>query len=483
METKEKIKDVFSPGDPDYTSKRKNRSRYLLLESNPENILIHGVRYLITVDEKEDVVVLENKSLLIIKGEIKKIFPTGEKKQIDLNEIDLIYDASKRGGLVVTPGFVNAHSHPPMYLLRSSMALSGEEGTISEALLEAIKLERKMTFEDRFYSSVADFSEEQKMGTTTSLSHYHSPEATNKAAIYCHQRLVDAVSVASSTDPKANPEEAEKYIKSFQKNFHSPSEMIRPALCLHYVYRANGEILKQVKKIIEKHNVILTMHLSESEMDIEETLKKFGDRPIAVLNKFGLLCEKLILSHAVHLTPEEIELLAKKRVGIVHLPTSNLIHKSGRLDYSNFCKFGLNENMALGTDSVISKSRLDLITEALQARTLHQHSRVILYKDLFKMITSNGAKIMGLKKVGKIQTGYRADLAFWKLRDRGFIPFNEKDPETLIGNMITFGGRNIRDLMIDGKFVISNRVHNFVDESSLLDKMQELHTNLKKRAK
>ncbi|MBU1166820.1 amidohydrolase family protein [Patescibacteria group bacterium] len=478
---KEKDSHIFAPGEPDFASKRKNRSRYLLLKTKPRRILIYGIKYLITPDEKDDVVVMENKSILVENGEIKKVLPLGDHKQIDLNKIDLIYDATKRGGLVVTPGFINAHSHPPMYILRSSMALAGEEGTIAQALETAIKLERQMTEEDLFYSSVADFSEEQKMGTTTTLSHYHTPSATSNAADFCHQRLIDAVSIASSTDPKASPEEAEKYIKSFKRKSFSSREMIRPALCIHYVYRASEDTLKKAKALMEKYNVLLTMHLSESEMDIQETIKRFGARPVEVLDKFGLLSKNLVLSHAVHLTPQEIDLLAKRKVGIVHLPTSNLIHKSGRLDYSNFFRSGLHKNMALGTDSVISKSRLDLITEALQARTMHQHSQVIYYKDLFKMITSNAAQILGLKKLGKIVPGYRADLSFWKLRDRGFIPYDSKDPSTLITNFITFGGRNIRDLMIDGQFVISNRVHNFVDESSLLDKIQDLHTNLRKK--
>ncbi|MBU1119475.1 amidohydrolase family protein [Patescibacteria group bacterium] len=474
---------IFSPGNPDYTSKRKNRSRYLLLKDNPKNILVFGIKYLITADENDDVVVKEDVSILINNGRIEEIAPVNKKSKVDLNKIDLIYDASKRGGLVVTPGFVNAHDHPPMYILRSAMALSEEEGTIEEALMSAIKLERKMTEEDFLYSTVAAFSEEQKMGITTTLSHYHTPHATFNAAVKCHHRLIDAVSIASSTDPHANPKTAEEYISSFGKKSFPSSQMIRPGLCLHYVYRADKETLAAAKKLIEKYNIILTMHLGESEMDIQKTINKFGKRPVAVLDDAGLLNKNLVLSHAVHLTIEEIKLLTKKKVGIVHLPTSNLIHKSGRLAYNYFYEYGLHERTALGTDSVMSKNRLDLLTEALQARVLHQDSKVVFYKDLFKMITSNGARIMGLGKVGKVLPGYRADLAFWKLRDRGFIPFDENDPETLIGNMITFGGRNIRDLMINGEFVISNRVHNFVLESDLLDKIQELHTNLRKRAK
>lgn len=475
---------IFEPGRLDFTSKRKNRTRYLLLketEGQPETILIHGVKYIITADENDEVVINQDQSILVENGKIKKVFPVSEESQVDLNKVDLIYDASKRGGLVVTPGFINAHAHPPMYMLRSAMTISGEEGTIEEALKNAITHERHMNDEDLFYSTVAAFTEEQKMGITSTLSHYHTPEATFEAALKSHHRLIDAISIASGTDPSRTPEKAEEYIKRFDRKKFPDNQLIRPAISLHYIFRADWDVLKKAKKLLEKYDIILTMHLGESEMDIQETIKKFGMRPVEVLQKAGLLNSRLVLSHAVHLTIEEIELLAKKKVGIVHLPTSNLIHKSGKLAYYYFHKYGLHETTALGTDSVMSKNRLDLLTEALQARTMHQDSKLIYYKDLFKMITSNGAKILKLGKVGKVLPGYQADLAFWKLRDRGFIPFDENDPETLIGNMITFGGRNIRDLMVNGIFVISNRVHNFINESDLLSQIQKSHTDLRKR--
>ena len=95
------------------------------------------------------------------------------------------------------------------------------------------------------------------------------------------------------------------------------------------------------------------------------------------------------------------------------------------------------------------------------------------------MMTINGARVLGEEKLGRIAPGYKADIAFWKLRDRGFIPFDENDPKTLVGNIISHGGRNIRDLMINGRFVISNRVHNLVNETELLDDIQAAHMSVR----
>src|SRR3989344_4692581 len=99
---------------------RKERSRYNILTS-PEKarkILIKGATFAITINENNKLKVLPDCSIYIVDGKIKEVFKAG-KKPIPEKEMDIIYDASKRGGIVVTPGFINAHAHPPMYMLRN----------------------------------------------------------------------------------------------------------------------------------------------------------------------------------------------------------------------------------------------------------------------------------------------------------------------------------------------------------------------------
>ena len=82
---------------------------------------------------------------------------------------------------------------------------------------------------------------------------------------------------------------------------------------------------------------------------------------------------------------------------------------------------------------------------------------------------------------GKILPGMKADLAFWKLKDRGFIPFDQKNPMTLLGNLITHGGRAVRDLMINGEFVVKSRRHAKINESRLLAVLQKKHMAMRRR--
>lgn len=287
--------------------------------------------------------------------------------------------------------------------------------------------------------------------------------------------LINALSVVSNSHPENSPELIEKYLQN-KEQFTS-----KIAIALHYLYKANPEILKKVRSIIKEHDLLFTCHMAESVKVTEENKKKFKLDEIETLEKFGLLSEKTIISHAIYLEDKSIKKACEAKIGIAHLPTSNTIHKSGIFPFWKFHQAGGDSRITLGTDSVVSKSRLDVLTEAYQARVTHLYSHTIKFGSLFKMITTNGARVLGMKDRGKILPGMQADLIFWKLRDRGFIPFNSENPFTLLGNIITHNGRTVRDLMIDGRFVIKNRKHLFVDETRLLNIIQSEHMKMRKR--
>lgn len=445
--------------------------RYTVNKDNYETILIHNIPYFFTCDENDKLRYFKNHSI-VIKGDI--IQEVKSVDEFDPNDFDLVYDAGKRGGTVITPGFINAHAHPPMYLLRSSMDLD-EGDNIDETLAKLPKWESKMTKNDLALSAIGDITEQQKFGVTTTVSHYNSFDAIEIAAKVTTQNIINGISVASHVSPENSPALIEKILKE-EKNSHS-----RLAMAVHYLYKASPDVLKKVKILIDKHNLLFTCHMSESEKVIEETLKNHKMREVDVLETYGLLNKNTIVSHAIHLRDEEIVRIAKTGVGVVHLPTSNRIHKSGVFPYWKYHDAGGFRNIALGTDSVVSKSRLDILTEAYRARTTHLYLKTIKFGSLFKMMTINGAKILDMPKHGRILPGYKADLVFWKLKDRGFVPFDQTNPFTLLGNLITHSGRVARDLMIAGKFVIISRKHRLVDESKLLDILQERHMEMRRK--
>ena len=150
---------------------QKNNSehdRYTINNENGKRTLIHNAPFIFTCDENDKVKVLKNHSIIIEGNEIIDVLVA---KNINQNNFDIVYDAGKRGGTVITPGFINTHSHPPMYLMRSAMMLDEGEG-IDETIAAMPQWERKMTAEDYTTATIGDITEQQKYGITSLMSHY-----------------------------------------------------------------------------------------------------------------------------------------------------------------------------------------------------------------------------------------------------------------------------------------------------------------------
>ena len=441
-------------------------------EKRKKDILIHNIPFLFTCDETDKLKCLQNYSVVVSNGLIQEVIPS---KQAKPAKYSLVYDAGLRGGIVVTPGLVNAHAHPPMYLMRSAMMLDEGE-SIDETIAAMPKWERAMTDEDYTYSAIGDITEQQKAGITTTLSHFAVYWPVEIATRATKHNIINAVSVASNTHPENSPALIKELVSKIDGSCES-----QLAIALHYLLRANSKILKEVKNLQDKHNLLFTCHMAESEKKAKKIMALHKKREVKMLEDFGLLTNKTVVSHSIYVTDSEIKKLVRGGVGVVHLPTSNVIHKSGTFPLWKFIEAAGSSYVALGTDGVVSKSRMDLLSEAYQTRITHLYSRTVKFGSLFKMITANGARALGMHDRGKILPGMRADLAFWKLKDRGFIPFDRKNPMTLLGNLITHGGRMVRDLMIDGEFVVRSRRHTRVNESKLLMVLKKRHMAMRRR--
>jgi len=436
-----------------------------------KDILIHNIPFLFTCDETEKLQCLEKQSIIISNGIIQEVIPA---KKANPGNYNLVYEAGMRGGIVVTPGLINAHAHPPMYLMRSAMMLDEGE-SIDETIAAMPQWERSMTDEDYTFSAIGDITEQQKAGISTTLSHFAVYWPIEMATQATRHNMINAVSVASNTHPENSP----ALIREIIQKQEVPSES-QLAIALHYVHRANAKILKEVKKLQSEYNLLFTCHMAESEKVAKKCFALHGKREVEMLESHGLLTRRTVASHSIYVTDSEIKKIVRNQVGVVHLPTSNVIHKSGTFPLWKFIDEAGNSFVALGTDGVVSKSRLDLLSEAYQTRITHLYSRTVKFGSLFKMMTTNAARVLNMPDRGKILPGMKADLAFWKLKDRGFIPFDQKNPMTLLGNLITHGGRAVRDLMINGDFVVKSRRHTKINESKLLPILQKKHMKMRR---
>jgi 5-methylthioadenosine/S-adenosylhomocysteine deaminase len=155
------------------------------------------------------------------------------------------------------------------------------------------------------------------------------------------------------------------------------------------------------------------MHLHETADEVKESLTRFGVRPVERLRRLGLICANLIAVHAVHLEPEEIDLLAHHGASVAHCPSSNLKLASGIAPVTRFVERKLN--VGLGTDGAASNNRLDLFEEmrlaALLAKADSMQANSIPAYTALHMATLGGARALGLDhELGSIEAGKLADL-------------------------------------------------------------------------
>ncbi len=448
-------------------------SRHQIKDASARRVLIHNAPFIFTCNTEDHIEVLKNHSLIIENDTVREVRPAADIKTADF---DYYYDAGKRGGIVITPGLVNTHAHCHMYLMRSAMMLDEGEG-IDDTINAMSRWLARETDESYAIAAIGDLTEQQKYGITTTLTHGPSFVSGEAGARLSGHHLINAVSAISNSRPANNPATVEKILNNKNKYYSTP------AIAIHYLYKATLADLQTIKTMSAAHQALLTFHMAESEQVAAKTVANHGCREVALLAKVGLLNDFSLASHALYLSEDEIETLAKNQVGIAHLPTSNTIHKSGLFRFWLFDKYGGSPCLSLGTDSVVSKSRLDILTEAYQARITHLYERTVKFSALFKMMTANGARVLHEPQRGKILPGFKADLAFWKIKDRGFIPYDAANPITLLGNLVTHGGRTVRDLMIDGRFVIKDRRHQLIDESKLLAEIQKAHMDMRARVK
>jgi len=447
-------------------------SRYTINKKKYARVLVHNIPFLFTTDKDDHILTLQNHSVVIENDIIADVLPAAD---CSTDGFDIIYDAGKRGGTVITPGLINTHAHVHMYLMRSAMMLDEGEN-IDETIAAMAQWQRFETDAAHAIAAIGDITEQQKHGITTTLSHGPSFEAVEEATKATKHNTINAVSAISNSRPDNTPKMAAAHLAD-------TSTASRPAVSLHYLYKANEAVLKTMASLQEQYGALLTFHMAESEYVTEQTKKNLGDNEVGVLKRFGLLNSNSLASHVLHINEAGIKDMATHKVGIAHLPTSNIIHKSGTFRFWDFEEAGAFPYLSLGTDSVVSKNRLDILTEAYQTRVTHLYRRTVKFGSLFKMMTTNGARVLHEPNRGKILPGYKADICFWKLKDRGFIPYDETDPLTLLGNIITHGGRYVRDLMINGSFVIKDRKHILVDESKLLEETQRAHMAMRTRVK
>ncbi|MEQ8955109.1 MAG: TRZ/ATZ family hydrolase, partial [Gammaproteobacteria bacterium] len=295
---------------------------------------------------------------------------------------------------VLIPGLVNAHGHAPMSLLRGI----ADDMSLKQWLEQHIwPLEGKLVNEE-FVQDGAELAIAEMIhaGTTCFADMYFFPDVVGQAAESCGLRAQLASPVLDF--PTVWAADADEYIRKatqLHDDFRN-SELVTTAFGPHAPYTVSDEPIRKLAVLAEELEIPVHMHVHETAQEVADGLASTGVRPLARLNKLGMVNPNLVCVHATQLDPSEIDLLAQQAASVVHCPESNLKLASG------FCPVKLLQqagvNVALGTDGAASNNDLDLLsdlrTAALLAKAVGGDASAVPAHQALAMATINGARAL-----------------------------------------------------------------------------------------
>jgi 5-methylthioadenosine/S-adenosylhomocysteine deaminase len=204
------------------------------------------------------------------------------------------------------------------------------------------------------------------------------------------------------------------------------------------------------------------IHLSESELEHRECVKRYGKTPAAVLAEHGVFTRKTTAAHCCWLTEDDMDILAANEVTVAHCPVSNLKLSSGIAPIAKMLARGVN--VALGTDSVCSNNSHDMFEEIKTAALLQKYatadpSALPAYQAI-KLATINGAEGQGRKnETGAIVPGFDADLVMLDLDSPHLFPLN--DPCAAVAYAAK--GSDVCMTMVQGRILYENGEYKTLD--------------------
>ncbi len=366
----------------------------------------------------------------------------------------------------VLPSFFNGHTHLAMSLFRSF----ADDMALKPWLEDKIwPLEAKLTEEDVYWGTKLACLELIRSGTTTMIDMYHHFNGTARA--------VDEMGLRGILSPAlfdfANEglkEKVKSDVVSLYNDSKQYSDRITYALGPHAIYTISEDTLRFLKIFADEHNLLLNIHLSETEEEFNNCLSVNGSTPTGYLEKIGFLGENVTVSHCIYLTDQDIEILAKRKVKVMHIPISNLKLVSGEnFRYNDLQKAGVT--IGLGTDGASSSNNLDIL-DVVKMVSLKQKMRTnnpsfLPAREALSLVTDTNEAVTGMK-IGKIEVGYLADLCLLNLRIPEMMPNHN-----FVSNLVySANGLAVDTVICDGKILMKNRI--IPGEDEILDKIPEV---------
>jgi 5-methylthioadenosine/S-adenosylhomocysteine deaminase len=368
-------------------------------------------------------------------------------------------------GCLIIPGLINGHCHAAMSLLRGIADDLPLELWLNNYIfpIESNYVSREFVFLGSLLSAV----EMVLSGVTTFADGYYFMEQTAQAAVKVGIRCVAAQGVLDVPTPDAklpgsSMERAMEFLNSYPRH-----PLITPALFCHSPYLCSPETFKKTAELARKNNLTLFCHVAETQWEVGDILSRYGARPFEHLEALGILDNSFVGVHAIHLSDNEKQILARTKAGVTHCPESNMKLASGAAPVSELISLGIV--CGLGTDGPACNNNLDMIEEmrsaSLMSKLVTMNPESLGVREVIRMATIDNAKLLGMEdSLGSLEPGKLADITIVDLNKPHLTPLY--DPVSHL--VYSSRGSDVRHVIINGKVVVRNGNITTVDDGEIM---------------
>jgi cytosine/adenosine deaminase-related metal-dependent hydrolase len=333
--------------------------------------------------------------------------------------------------MVVVPGLINTHHHLYQTLTRGFAESEGQP--LFPWLQQLYPIWAGLDEEMVFASTQAGLAELALSGCTTSSDHLYlfppgsdnfidaQVEAAGGVGVRFHatRGSMDLGQSNGGLPPDSVVQPREVILKDSERviqRYHDPSPgaMIRIGLAPCSPFSASPELMLETAGLAREMGVRLHTHLAETLDEEAFSLREFGVRPVELLDRVSWLEEDVWLAHCVHISSEDVDLFARRGVGVAHCPTSNMLLGSGLARVPQMVRSGVR--VGLGVDGSASNDGNDLRAEVKQAvlsARAREGAGALSVRRALKIATRGGASCLGREDVGSIAEGKAADLVLF----------------------------------------------------------------------
>lgn len=407
-------------------------------------------------------------------------------------------------GLLIHPGFVNAHTHGHNSLEKGV----GDRWTLELLLGAGPWISGRRTTEDRYLAAALNAAEMVLKGCTAAYDlFFEFPEPTVEGiqeAIRAYRDvgirvvmapmlsdiglyeavpgLLDALppdlKTSVSSDRRPHWKKSMEVMESLEKTSHLDSDRERLAICPTIAMHCSEDFLRGCREFADKTGWGIHSHVSESKVQLIAGEIRYHSSIVAHLDSHGLIRAGFTAAHGVWLSDSDMERLAAVGASVATNPGSNMRLGNGLPDIRRMLKHGVN--VAVGSDGSASSDNQNMYEAARLASYVSRvygpdPSTWLTSQEAFSAATRGGSRALGFgDRLGRLAPGAKADLVFLDLQSINWLPMNNPVNQLLY----TEDGMSVRHVMVGGRFVVVDRKLLTLDLQNLAQRVQEARSRL-----